>query len=311
MGSSIVTIWSGAVSLMCVIIAASVVDLPLPVGPVTSTSPWGAWQMSLITAGMPRPSSVGVIRGMTRSAAPNWPRSLNAFRRKRATSPISYDASTSNSAWSRVQPAAPTSFWRTACMSCSVSGGNSLGRRSLEMRMRGGRPTLRWRSDPRRPTSSFRMASMSIILVLHAPDQQVPRGPPDALHELDLVALELVAPRLVDQLHHAVDPVLVDYRHGQKRPRLEAERLGERGGVARIAGDVAHRQRPPVLGARARDALPLLQLEAEDLLRDAAPRGDERQAPLLLQPEHRGRLARHRDHGDVENVVVEPLGNGG
>src|SRR5687767_10823927 len=103
-------------------------------------------------------------------------------------------------------------------MSSSVSGGNSLGRRSLEMRMSGGRPTLRCRSDPRRPTSSFRTASMSIILVLHS-DQQVPRGPPDALHELDLVALELVASGLVHQFDDAEDPVLVDDGHREERPR--------------------------------------------------------------------------------------------
>jgi len=41
MGSSSVMMWSGRVALMWSIIAASVVDLPEPVGPVTKTSPRG------------------------------------------------------------------------------------------------------------------------------------------------------------------------------------------------------------------------------------------------------------------------------
>ena len=40
-GSSIVRMWSWRSALILSIIAASVVDLPLPVGPVTSTRPRG------------------------------------------------------------------------------------------------------------------------------------------------------------------------------------------------------------------------------------------------------------------------------
>jgi hypothetical protein len=45
--------------------------------------------MSLRTAGRPMPSMVGLVSGITRSAAPNFSRSLKALRRKRATSAIS------------------------------------------------------------------------------------------------------------------------------------------------------------------------------------------------------------------------------
>ncbi len=41
MGSSMVTMWSERVSLISSMMAARVVDLPEPVGPVTSTNPRG------------------------------------------------------------------------------------------------------------------------------------------------------------------------------------------------------------------------------------------------------------------------------
>ena len=49
-GSSMVTMWHRRVALMCWIMAARVVDLPLPVGPVTSTRPRG-WFANMRTAG--------------------------------------------------------------------------------------------------------------------------------------------------------------------------------------------------------------------------------------------------------------------
>ncbi len=45
-GSSMVTMCSGSLAEICEIIAASVVDLPEPVGPVMSTSPSGISQRS-------------------------------------------------------------------------------------------------------------------------------------------------------------------------------------------------------------------------------------------------------------------------
>jgi hypothetical protein len=76
------------------------------------------------------------------------------------------------------------------------------------------------------------MASMSIILFLH-PDEQVPRGPPDALHELDLVPLELVVARLVHQLDHPEDPSWWTMGTARSDRVSKTERLRERGGVSR------------------------------------------------------------------------------
>jgi hypothetical protein len=50
---------------------ASVVDLPLPVGPVTITRPLESMQNVRITSGRLRSSKVGITSGMTRSTVPN------------------------------------------------------------------------------------------------------------------------------------------------------------------------------------------------------------------------------------------------
>ena len=57
-------------SLIRSIIAASVVDLPEPVGPVTSTKPRGFLVNSSSTGGRPSCSSAGISLGIRRKAAP-------------------------------------------------------------------------------------------------------------------------------------------------------------------------------------------------------------------------------------------------
>ena len=67
------------------IIAASVVDLPEPVGPVTSTSPRGNSAMLRNTAGALSSSSDLMRVGMVRITAPVPRFSTSAFTRKRAS----------------------------------------------------------------------------------------------------------------------------------------------------------------------------------------------------------------------------------
>ena len=69
-GSSIVTMWAWRVLLTRSIIAARVVDLPEPVGPVTRIRPFGISHRSAITAGRPSCSNVRILLGICRSAAP-------------------------------------------------------------------------------------------------------------------------------------------------------------------------------------------------------------------------------------------------
>ena len=61
---------SRRVALRWSIIAASVVDLPVPVEPVTSTMPWWKSQSFVTIGGSASFSSVGTVDGMERKVAP-------------------------------------------------------------------------------------------------------------------------------------------------------------------------------------------------------------------------------------------------
>jgi len=62
-----------------------VVDLPLPVAPVTTTSPRRASAMVRITPGRLSVSKSGIWKGMVRITAPQLPRCLKIEARKRET----------------------------------------------------------------------------------------------------------------------------------------------------------------------------------------------------------------------------------
>ncbi len=72
-GSSMVMMWPDRVRLATSSSDAIVVDLPDPVGPVTSTRPRGRWANRSIAIGRPRSSSCGILCAMTRNAAPTEP----------------------------------------------------------------------------------------------------------------------------------------------------------------------------------------------------------------------------------------------
>ena len=77
------------------IIAASVVDLPDPVVPVTSTSPRCCSQMWLMTGGRFSSSTVRIFVGMTRSTMPTLPRCWKTLTRKRPSPATPYAISSS------------------------------------------------------------------------------------------------------------------------------------------------------------------------------------------------------------------------
>ena len=77
------------------IIAASVVDLPVPVEPVTSTMPWWKSQNFFTTGGRFSESSEGTSDGMARKTAPTPVSLRKTFTRKRAFSSDTYEKSTS------------------------------------------------------------------------------------------------------------------------------------------------------------------------------------------------------------------------
>ena len=63
--------------------AASVVLLPLPVVPVTSTSPRSSSAIFFSTGGSPSSSIVRICIGMTRRTSPTVPRCWKTLQRKR------------------------------------------------------------------------------------------------------------------------------------------------------------------------------------------------------------------------------------
>ncbi len=79
-----VRMWSCRSLLILSIIAASVVDLPEPVGPVTSTRPRGRSANVDSTCGRPSSWNDLIFSGMMRYTAPTAPRWLNMLARNRA-----------------------------------------------------------------------------------------------------------------------------------------------------------------------------------------------------------------------------------
>ena len=71
------------------IIAASVVDLPEPVVPVSRMIPRGSSASVRITSGRPRSSIVRTWKGIARQAIETWPRWRKALTRKRESPGIS------------------------------------------------------------------------------------------------------------------------------------------------------------------------------------------------------------------------------
>ena len=88
-GSSTVRIWAWRSQLIRSTIAASVVDFPDPVGPVTSTSPRSARAISASTGGSPSAANDLISVGMTRKTAPSPRRPTKKLQRKRARLGIS------------------------------------------------------------------------------------------------------------------------------------------------------------------------------------------------------------------------------
>ena len=84
-GSSTVTMWRRRVELMWSIIAASVVDLPEPVVPVSSTIPRSSSASSRMTGGSESSLIVLIDTGMARTTSETEPRWRKALQRKRAS----------------------------------------------------------------------------------------------------------------------------------------------------------------------------------------------------------------------------------
>jgi hypothetical protein len=136
------------------IIAASVVDLPEPVVPVSRMIPRGSSASRRTTSGRPRSSIVRTWKGMARSAIETAPLCLKALTRKRETPSSWYEKSASPFS----SNSARTSGLAMSLSAASVSLGASCSepwsaQRSPWTRATGGESALMWRSEPSRSTT--------------------------------------------------------------------------------------------------------------------------------------------------------------
>src|SRR6478609_9550897 len=151
-GSSIVMMLTRSLVLTWLIIAASAVDFPEPVTPVTSTRPRGLTEISSRISGSLSSLTGFTSYGMARNAKASVPRCWYTLVRKRPTpgTPMAKSASFRSA----------KSFTCRGVMICSASvfsssgfiGAISSGVRSPLRRMVGGRPTFSRRSEPPRCT---------------------------------------------------------------------------------------------------------------------------------------------------------------
>jgi hypothetical protein len=162
-GSSIVTMCLLIVWFMWSIIAASVVDLPDPVVPVSSTMPRSSSASSRTTVGSESSSIVLIRWGIARQTIEMDPRCWNALILKRATSAISNEKSTSCScANSSSLTSSLSSALSAPSVSSAVNGPALASRVSSPLtRYSGAEPTFRCRSEPSFSTSSRRAAFTS------------------------------------------------------------------------------------------------------------------------------------------------------
>ena len=141
-GSSIVTTWRATVLFTWSSTAASVVDFPEPVGPLTMSRPDSrAAHSRSKSAGTPSESRSGISRLMRRSTAPRSPSRRCRFTRKRSPLPVDRLASWSDS------PGTARQADQSASMSSVVSGAVSEANRLPSIRRTGALPSRRMTSD--------------------------------------------------------------------------------------------------------------------------------------------------------------------
>ena len=100
-GSSTVMMWPFRSLLILSMIAASVVVLPEPVGPVTRIRPRGRSASLAMTGGRPSSLKVRTLKGIMRITMDTQPRCLKQLPRKRARFWIPKEKSSSSSVSNR------------------------------------------------------------------------------------------------------------------------------------------------------------------------------------------------------------------
>ena len=127
MGSSSVMMCFFWVEFTRSIIAASVVDFPDPVGPVTRTRPFSRWASVWTMSGRPSSWQDRIRVGITRNTAPSPFRWLNTLTRNRALSPSSIAKSRSRRSWKSRRWSSLRISWTILCTSSRPRARSSMG----------------------------------------------------------------------------------------------------------------------------------------------------------------------------------------
>src|SRR5216684_7647088 len=146
-------------------IAARVVDFPLPVGPVTNTSPRGRPANRRATSGRPSSSMVGTPMGMARTAAPQEPRCWKTLTRNREIPGTLYAKSISRRSRKTWICSGVIMLSMRAWAPSAVRAGRSSRWCSFPFTRRiGWFPTLRCRSDAPRSLTTDNSCLISMLI---------------------------------------------------------------------------------------------------------------------------------------------------
>src|SRR6202051_492350 len=143
---------------------ASVVDLPDPVGPVTSTRPRGNMHRSRKIFGAASSSRLKMADGMLRNTAPAPRFWLKALTRKRASFGISNEKSVSKNSSYALRCLSFMMSYTMLCTSLCDSGGMLMRFMSPSTRIIGGTPEDRCRSDALFLTANARSCAISTAI---------------------------------------------------------------------------------------------------------------------------------------------------
>ena len=146
-GSSIVIICSARSVLIISISDANVVDLPLPVGPVTKTSPRFFLVSSTTDGGSPKDSALGISVLIKRITVPNAPFCLSTFTRNRPFPGMACEKSASPVSSSDARSRSGTIGMINSAVSAADNGSLVIFLNSPCTRHFASAPAATWRSD--------------------------------------------------------------------------------------------------------------------------------------------------------------------
>ncbi len=157
-----VMMWTPRSRLITSSIEASVVDLPEPVGPVTSMRPRGLKRSSFTVSGRPICSRERSVDGIMRSTQPQRLRSLKTDTRKRVPSSCDRAKSAPPFFSTSADCSAVIISWQSLKVSSSLKASSAISTSSPCMRSFGGMNARTCRSDA---PSSIVACSRSFIVI--------------------------------------------------------------------------------------------------------------------------------------------------